>query len=386
LARKLREAYDIPILLGGPHATSFPERTLKENPFIDIIVVGEGEDTIVDLLEYFDGRRKALDEIPGIGYRKGHNICLTPPRLPRKNLDEIPMVDRKLFHRGKYVPLPNQYKRIPAATLVTSRGCPYKCTFCFEAGRFGLKYRQQSVERVVDEIEYLINEHGVREIGFWDDIFTLNRKWIHGFCDRLEEKGLDITWQCEARVDNVTRDMLMRMAEVGCHSIFYGLESGVQALLDNIKKETTVEQNRQATKWANEAGIDVRGSFMLAIPGETPELARQTIDFILSLDLYSLQISYTTPFPGTELYDSCLESGRFMDGFGENYADFSSFNVVYLPDGYESPEQVVALQKEAYRRFYFRPSYIWKNLKRLRSLDDLFRLASGLKFVLGITL
>lgn len=375
------EFKDVPIIFGGTHITIFPEQSMAENASIDIGVIGEGEETIKELLSHFEGK-KPLGEIQGIIYRKDDKLIRTPERKIIENLDSLPFIDRDIYDNKHYVPLPNQYKKLPLMNMVTSRGCPYKCAFCFEAGKFGQKHRRQSPRRVVDEITYMVDKFGIKEISFWDDNFLMPRNWIIEFCNLLKERKIDILWSCVTRVNETSPQLLKLIRLAGCYNIFFGLESGVQKLLDNLNKRTTVEQNRNAVKWSNEAGLEVRGSFMLAIPGETPELGLETIKFILSLDLHSLQISYTTPYWGTALYDLCKKSGRLI----EDSDDYNVFNVVYVPEGYESAEQIYKLQKMAYRKFYFRPSYVFKQIRKIRSISDLKRYLDGFKFVLGISM
>ena len=162
---------DLPIVVGGPHITAFPELTLKMKKSIDIVAVGEGEPIILELAEHFYTGIIPLEDIKGIGYRKNGKLIIAPSRPRISNLDDLPYTDRSHFKKDAYLPMPQRYKRLPHFNLVTSRGCPYKCTFCFEAGRFGLKFRSQSPQRVVDEIKYLQKEFGAQEIHFWDDIF-----------------------------------------------------------------------------------------------------------------------------------------------------------------------------------------------------------------------
>lgn len=380
LSSKLKAEFPhTPIILGGAHASCFPQETLKKQPAIDAIVFGEGELTIAEVIAQID-RSKSLSGVNGTCFRAGKRIVLNKPREAVQNLDEIPFPARHLLNFENYLPLPNQYKHLPLAHMVTSRGCPYgQCTFCFEAGRLGHRYRRSSVEHVVDEIEILVDTYGVREVSFWDDNFVLGESWMNNFVDTLKKRNLDIVWSCYARVNFVTKRILNKMAEGGCWNIFYGLESGNQDLLDLIRKGITLEQSRNATRWAAEAGIEVRGSFMIGLPGETPEKAQKTIDFAKQLSIDYAQFCITTPFPGTTLFEQAKEYGRLdMD-----YSGYNLWSPVFVPDGYESAEQVAAMKQKAFRDFYMRPSYVLKRISKLRSLSDVRRAVSGLKMVLG---
>ncbi len=381
IAGVIKDAFrNTPVVFGGTHMTIFPEQSMNAAPAVDIGVIGEGEETVRDLLLYFEGK-KPLEDIPGIVYRKNGGLAKTPGRQVIEDIDKLPFIDREIFDLKRYVPLPNQYRRLPLMHMITSRGCPYRCAFCFEGGKFGHKHRRQSPQRVIDEMSNLLEKYGIREFSFWDDNFLLPRQWVVEFCRLIKEKKMDIVWSCYSRVNDVSPEILRTIRDAGCYNIFYGLESGVQKLLDNLNKRTTVEQNRKAVQWANEAGLEVRGSFMLAIPGETPALGRQTIRFILSLTLHSLQISYTTPYPGTALYELCRKSGRLQ----EKMEEYSTFKVVYVPEGYASAAEVYRLQKTAYRKFYFRPSYMIMQARKIKRLSDVKRLLDGAVFALGIT-
>ena len=382
LAEAIKRSYDCPIVFGGVHVTNLPEETLKRNPAVDIIVIGEGERAIDELFDWLDGT-KQLSKIKGIAYRDhSGKVVLTPPRDPINDLDSLPFPPRHLFNNELYIPLPNQYKNLPVMSIVGSRGCPYgKCTFCALGGVLRQRFRLRSPENVLEEIGQLVDRWGIREVSFWDDDFTASPKWAFEVSELLAKSKLNLTWNCFARVSNVTPELLKAMSAAGCYSIFYGLESGVQELLDNIQKGTTVEQNRLAVEWANDAGIQVRGSFMLGLPGETPELGKKTVEFALSLDLYSLAFCITTPIPGSRMFEEYVREGMVF----EDFSKFNVFEPAVLPKGYQSIEQIHKLRRIGYRRFYLRPKYILKLLRHNSSLSDLRKLLWGLKFVYGIS-
>ncbi len=239
-------------------------------------------------------------------------------------------------------------------------------------------YRRQTPEKVVSEISRLVRDFGIKEIAFWDDNFMINEKWVAEFCDRLEKEGINIPWQCYGKVNTVTKDMIEKVAKSGCWNIFYGFESGNQDLLDGIKKGITLEQSRRAARWTHDAGIDTRGSFMLALPDETPEKAMKTIKFAISLDLTFAQFLPTHPEYGTQLYEDALKKGKIVPEYkGRTEA-------TYVPSGYNGPEEVVKMVRKAYRMFYFRPGFFIKHLKRIKDLDTLTQYIDALRFIKGI--
>ena len=212
----------------------------------------------------------------------------------------------------------------------------------------------------------------------------MESKWVDEFCEKLKKEKFDLTWSCYAKVNYVNQDMLNKMASAGCWKIFYGLESGNQELLNNIKKGQTLQQIRDAVKWTQKAGIEVTASFMLGLPGETPEMARKTIDFAIYLDLDYAIFCLTTPYPGTALYEDFIKEGR-----QESKLDWGRYTCnlpIYLPEGYKNRKQLEDLHKEAYRRFYLRPGYFMRKLSRINSIEDIMRYIRGIKFLIKMKL
>ena len=362
LNEKIRENFpEVKILVGGPHATICPQET-SDKTKADIVITNEVEDILLDVIENYDKKYKKKKIVEG---------------KPVLNIDKLPMPARHLIDMKLYTSLPNNYKRDPYAVhMVTTRGCPYTCTFCASANGI---FRQRSVENVIAEIKHLQKTYGTKEIVFWDDIFTLNKHWVHKFCDAIISDGLDIAWSCESRLDLIAEDMVKKMAKAGCWNMFFGIESGNQDILDNIKKRTNLELIRNGVKYVKAAGIEVRGSFMLGLPGETPEKARNTIKFAIELDPDYAQFSITTPYPGTELYKTINEWGIL----NENFDNFHNWSPVFIPKGYKNSEELQAMQREAFRRFYLRPKYIIRRISKIRSADDIKRNLKGARMVMG---
>ena len=366
------------VLIGGPHVYTFREKTLDEIP-ADIAVYGEAEADLIELLEYYDGTRAALDNVNGIFYRTKEGIVQTQETHTSRSLDHFGFPDWSQFDFSLYRNIPGQVRRYPMTSMVTSRGCPYKCNFCFQAGRFADQYRRYSPEVVVDEIERLQAEYGIKEIQFWDDIFFINKKWVESFCQLIQERKIDISWSGYARVDLVTPELLRMARDSGCWNIFYGYETGTQEMLDFLDKRATLEDAVNASRWTREAGIISRGSFMLGLPNETPELAQKTIDFAIELDPDYANFIIFFPEPGTILYDLAIKSGQMLSN------EYLGRDVpVYLPNGYDSVEQVRAVQGEAFKRFYFRPSYIAKRIARIRTWGEIQQYVDGAMMLLSM--
>lgn len=380
LAREIRRRSSVPIVLGGPHGTTFPRETLRDCLSVDAVVMGEGEFTAVELV-------KGLEEsgwfspVPGSMVRSREGEVLDGGQRPiQRNLDDFPMPARYLYDHSLYRPLPNQSRKSPSTNIISSRGCPWgRCKFCYKGCR--PQYRRHSVERVIAEIEGLIQDLGIREISFWDDVFAVNEGWIFEFCDRIEALGVDLVWSCYARADTVTKEMLRRMGRAGCHSLFLGIETAHQELLDRTNKGLTLEQVRSAVAWAHDGGIEVRGSFMLGLPGETIEMGRDASRFAVEMDLDYAQFTPYHPIWGTDLADESPSIG-FM---GEilSYKG-GSHGVCYAPYAYGSYQAVISVSRWAYKHFYLRPAFFWKHLKKVRSFQDVKRYGEGFLFWMGL--
>lgn len=369
---------DAVIIVGGAHATILPKETMDENPEINYAVIGEGEVTIIELCKAILSKQ-SLSKVKGIAYRENEKVIINSPRKFVKDIDTIPMPARELLDMDMYRPAPTYYKRLPSHVVITSRGCPYRCSYCSKiAGRL---YRHHSVDRVIKEVEILINEYKSKEIIFRDDTFTIDKEFINDLCNALIEKGINkkINWTCMTRVNLVDPELLKLMKESGCWSIHYGIESGSQRLLDLIKKDITLEQAKKAIKWTREAGIETKAFFMLGLPTETVEESKQTINFAKEIDADWIQCTITVPFPGTELYELAKKEGLIKSFDWSNYhswAGWSDKDLVFVSKG-RNPKELKSLQKQALRQFYFRPKVILRMVKQLRSKDMLKMYFSG---------
>ena len=391
-AEKLKKKFpEKLIIMGGHHATIMPKEIMQKHRCFDILVYGEGEITFAEIMQKFREAHysiekflndyKTLAKIRGIVFRNGNEIIMNAAQEPVQNLDELPFPARHLLPMRKYIPLPNQYLRLPVVHMLAIRGCPYNCTFCSNNAVFGRKIRARSPGKVLEEIGHLQEKYGAKEISFWDDMMTANRKWMEEFCSLIIENKIDITWTCYARVDTVDLPLLKLMKRAGCWNIFYGFESGNQQLLDNIGKRITLQQIRNAAKWTKEAGIEIRASFMIALPGETPELAEQTLEFAKELNPDYVQFCITTPYPGTALYNDAKKYGKLTKDFDK----FHGWDAVFVPKGYKNKEEILALEKKFFREFYLRPAYVLGRFAKIKSFRDLMRYVKGARFLLGFT-
>ncbi len=305
------------IVAGGAHPSSLPEQTLKEGKdCIDIVVVGEGELTLLDL-----ARDMPWEDIPGIIFIKNNQIHKNQYRNPISDLNSMPFPARDLLKMERYRGW-GPMKHPPSTHLIASRGCPFDCIFCSEKAVFGRNHRRRDPERVVDEIEHLINEYGVKEISFYDDLFTLKKDWVISVCEKILQRGLKIDWKALSRVDTVDSDMLKYMKKSGCWIVFYGFESGSQNILDTIQKKQTVEQNVHAAELAKKSGIEIFGFFMLGNAGETEETVIQTIKLARKIKPKYSQFTIVRPDPGSDLYNSHMQE---INEKGISWSEYYAF-------------------------------------------------------------
>ncbi len=283
-------------VIGGPHVSFSAEETLREAPWIDIVVRGEGEHTMLDIVS-----GKSLKDIDGIAFREGKDVALTKPRAWIENLDELPFPARHLFPLSRYLALSGE------CGLITSRGCPFNCIFCVGHKMVGRKGRFRNPKLVVDEVEQLLN-YGFRIINVVDDLLTLNRKHLYQFCDEIIARKLKFQWTAFSRVDTVDPELLGRMKEAGCFFLLYGVESGNQKILDIARKKITPEKIKEAVRLSKDAGIKSLASFIIGLPGETKETLRETVRFARELDTY-YGFHLLSPFPGTDVRERAKEYG-----------------------------------------------------------------------------
>ncbi len=353
------------VCAGGPYPIAVREGCLAPGNGVDAVVTGEGERTVVELMERLD-RGEELHGVLGVAFREGERIAVNPPRPLATDLDALPFPDRTLLgdpHR--YVPPPAMYRRKPVAVVLTSRGCNRRCIFCFQMDkerRTGIRYR--SVESVIEEIESCLRQ-GFREIKFIDDTFAQDRERALRLAREIKRRRLDFAWFASACVNQVDPELLRAFKEAGCWAILFGVESGVQENLNTLRKGITLAQARNAVRWAREAGLRVQTTFVFGIPGETYEDALRTIAFACELDADVASFHAIVPFPGTHLHDRVGEYGTLS----AELRDFTYQGAAFVPHTM-TREQIRELRQRAYRAFYSRPRLLARKLLGLRSGED----------------
>lgn len=359
IARHLKSAADAPILVaGGPHATVRPEDFL-DNGLFDYVIRGEGEETIGELVERIIAGKDG-DGVLGVSWRRGSEIVHNDERPLSQDFGSFPYPDWSLFPLKRYSSLARRHDY--SLPITTSRGCPFGCTFCYK-GIYGRRLRMRTPEDVVNEWEFLVRRYGVHEVAVLDDVFTFDVDRAVAICQGLIQRGLHrVPWSTTngIRVDNVTPELFSAMKCAGCYRVYFGIESGVQSVIDSLQKRISLDQVRKAVKMARTAGLEVGGYFMLGNVGETLENMDETVRFALELDLDYAQFSIATPYPGTQMFEQVAEKGELLISSWEDLATYgrSVFRIGEL-----SPDSVGKMFRKAIRRFYFRPRYVTRQLR-----------------------
>jgi anaerobic magnesium-protoporphyrin IX monomethyl ester cyclase len=348
------------LILGGVHASIF-HRSLVDEKVCDMVVRKEGERAIADI-----ARGKPLESIPGLTWRApGGEVIENPESGDYVDLESLPFPAYHKLPMGRYHAALGVAKRSPSIGMITSRGCPGKCTFCYSA-MFGSKIRFVSAPRVLEHIRHLVTAYGIREISFYDDTFTANRKRVEELCTLIVSQKIDISWSCFARVDSVNAEILRTMKDAGCHHIMYGFETVDENILRAINKRVTTEKYGDVIAWTRKAGIDIRGAFMMGNPEETEESLRKTLEYSKKIGIQFAIYNITTPFPGTALFEWAQEKGYI------SHMDWRLYDLAHailkLPT--ITPEKVEEFYRRAYKEFYLRPSFIARRLMALSNPDE----------------
>jgi anaerobic magnesium-protoporphyrin IX monomethyl ester cyclase len=342
-------------VLGGPHVTVMDEQTISESPETDVVVRGEGEQTLLELAHLASNSNlKNLEEVAGITFRKNGQAFRTNDRPFIQDIDTLSYPDLKHFELSRYRILGKTY--LP---IITSRGCPFQCAFCLSSQMCGRGFRARSPRKVIEELEWLRDEYGADAITFYDDTFTFDISRTRAICEEMKNRKFVTPWDCRTRVDRVTKEVLAKLRNANCQLIHFGVESGSQKMLNAMKKGTTVEQNERAIKWAKEVGILVAISVIIGYPGETPDMVKQTTDFIRRTEPDYVYMCEAVPYPGTELYNLVKDLGWELSSKWSQYHEHTQiFQNPLLP------LEKIEKMKKAFFDDFFSPSYLLRKSRR----------------------
>jgi radical SAM superfamily enzyme YgiQ (UPF0313 family) len=369
ISRIIKNLYpDSKIVLGGPHVTVLKERVFDECDTADYLITGEGEYALCDLILYNDNRPDNIIE-------KNPDNNITKTKAIEVRPEDLPMPAYELLDFDKYIPPPaSLHSKKPGIGIITSRGCPFKCTFC--ARITGNKLRFKTVNQVIDEIKYLQKTYLIKQFHFYDDTITCRKTYITELCQRFIDEKLNLHWSCFARVDTVDEEVLAIMKKSGCFVIMYGVESLDETILRDVNKGINVEQINKALILTRKAKIESRISLIIGTPTETHETLAKTKRDLLKLDTDFFQAFIAVPMPGSQFYIDAKTEGRVIN---ENWEDYNLSKVLYRHPVF-SEKELFKEQRNMYIKFYLRPRIIFNLIKSLNSLNavkNVFRGFSG---------
>ncbi|MBU2509945.1 B12-binding domain-containing radical SAM protein [bacterium] len=329
---------------GGVHVSALGANLLAEFSSFDYLCPGEGEETLSELVSGHDP-----SAVKGLIWRSGNEIVTNPPRPLIKDIDTLPFpAYEKLrgFPKGYNLPL-FSYVQTPGATMITSSGCPYQCSYC-DRSVFKKGYRYNSSAYVYEHMSYLQKHFGIKHINIYDDLFTANRKRITELCELLQAKPLGIQFNCAVRMEGTDDDLLRMLKASGCLMVSLGIESADEAMLERHKSGVNLEAVKETVRRIQAAGLRAKGLFMMGLPGETLDSIKKTSDFIISLGLDDQNMTKFTPFPGAPLWSIIEKEGSFEN----NWRLMNCLNFVFVPKGIESKEKLDQYYNQHVKRFY----------------------------------
>lgn len=365
LTSKIKEKLGRPVVFGGPHPTALPEESLRRG--VDIVVRQEGDETIKQLCESLENG-KNLSSVRGISFNDNGKIVHNPSRPYIQDLDTIPFPAIHLFEPLSNYDPPQPLIDRPgiSCNIITSRGCPFNCNFCHKA-TLGYVWRANSAQYIVDLWSRMVNEFHVENVGVQDDVFNLDPIRAEKICDELVREGVDTSWTAVngLRADRLNRRLVRKMKKAGCVRVGFGVESGSQHLVDSIGKGLSLNKVKTAFRTCKEEGIETIGFFMFGNVGETRKSMEETIKLAIHLDPDYASFYIAAPFPGTRLYKTVKEKGRFLVKDWELFGQLRG--IAYFEVGDLKKDLVERMWKKAYRSFYFRPKILIKGLSKIET-------------------
>ncbi|UCD55223.1 MAG: B12-binding domain-containing radical SAM protein [Candidatus Omnitrophota bacterium] len=365
---KVCKKREIKTVLGGPHPSAVPGETMEFfGNDVDYLFQGEAEIGFRNLLDKLSDKSNIdFEEIPGLAWRNNGKVFINDKYF-LEDIDSLGMPAWDLISPQEYPEAQHGafFKKFPIAPIMITRGCPFSCTFC--AGKLisGKSLRKRSIRNIINEMETLYHDYGIREFHIIDDNFTLDRAFVKEFLKNLKKLDLDITWAVPngIRMDTLDDELLELMKETGLYLISLGIESGSDRILGLMKKNITTDKIRRAIGLIKKHNIDIAGFFILGFPGETVEDIKKTIRFSLEFDLIRANFFTYLPFPGTESFNDLKRRGKLEE---INFKRFYFMNATFTPDGIDR-SALKALQRKAFLRFFLRPRILIKNLMQVKS-------------------
>ena len=361
--KQFKKDTQLPIIVGGAHAVLFPEETMA-HPEIDYLIFGEAELPLPEFVQAFRNGKK-FNGVKSLAYRDNGRLVLDRTRQTIDDLDSIPLSAMHLIKNELYFNIISKRKNFTA--MLSTRGCPYRCTFCDQKTP---PYRTRSPEHFVGEVVRNFHQFGIQNFDIYDSTFTADKKRVKAICEMLRKENLDISFTIRSRVDSVDPEILDALKSAGCGTIFYGIESSNTEILRRMRKEITPEKIREIVTYTNKIGIQTLGFFMFGYPGETRQTMEDTLRFAMEIPLDYAQFAVLTPFPDTEIYEYYMHNG-LGDYWSEYTRDPSKERLLDLIGTEVTREEASDFVRKAYRQFYFRPRIILGRARKMNSLSEL---------------
>ncbi len=368
--RGVKEFTGMPVIAGGLHMSLYPAETMTHEA-IDYGVTGEGWQTLPELIRIVaDGGDPS--SVRGVCYRREGEYLVTEPRPDTLTLEDVPFPARHLLPNDRYTTVMS--RQWPITVMVSALGCPFQCAYCDVPTD---RYQARAAEHVVDEMEECVNRYGIKEIWFQDESFTIDDERVTEICETLLSRGVKVAWSIRTRPDLVKPGTLRLMKRAGLMKVHLGVESGSREVLERLNRPTDLEVVRRAVRWSREEGITTLGFFMIGLPGETEEDLRRTIRLALELGCDYIQVNKFVPCPPSPLYRELVKSSG-IDYWAEyTRGDAGIIGGLAGKGSTFTPDELDNWQRRFFRKYYYRPSYIWKRLREISSFKELRNLAEG---------
>ncbi len=376
---KIKEKFkEVKVLMAGSHVTKFPEKCIEESK-VDFVIKGEHDFVTLEVMNALK-ENESFEKIKGICFRLKNKIKNNSDAPLIEDLDTLPFPNRNLIPHQWYAE--GHVRNFPFTFVMAARGCPNRCAFCLWPNIFyNHRVRVRSAKNIVDELEWLIKEYGMKEIFFDDDTFNVSKLRVMDICNEMLNRNVKIVWGCSGRVDCVDEEMIVLMKKAGCKLICYGVESANEETLEKTHKGISLKMAQSAVKLTQKGGIIAHVNLMIGFPWETKTEMENTINFGLELNADTVQYSLVFPHPGSEMYDWALKENWFYD---EALNDFSRFDMTSGPvlKTQVSREELMNIVSKAHAKFFLRPNYVWRQLMKIRCYDDFKYTLRGAKSVL----
>jgi radical SAM superfamily enzyme YgiQ (UPF0313 family) len=369
-AAKIAKETGAKVVMGGAHLSAYPEETLMYD-YVDFGIMGDGEIPLQELAKALE-EKKSYRHIQGLVFKENGKI-INNGHFILRDLNILPMPAYDLLPLDKYTSIISSKHM---TTMITARGCPYQCGYCFSRPQDKI-YRTIAPTSVVDQIEILIKKHKIKELMFYDDTIALKRDHIEQICYEIIRRNLKIRWESPCRVDNVDYELLALMAESGCFRLRFGVESGNEKILKLMNKNITLEQAKNAFLWCNKLGIETFVYFMIGYINETPETIKDTINFAIELNPDFVMFTVATPYPFTELFDLAIRNGLVEKDYWRNFV--RGEETKRIPFLVKNSDYWV---RKAYKEYYLRPSFVLKKISQIRKIQDIKHIFDAAKGIL----